>query len=77
MFELTILLSAVGCVTWLLILCGLPQLYHPTLRSSRFARATDDRFFLVIESKDPKFHPERTRAFMESLNPMSIETLED
>ena len=77
MFELTILLSAVGCVTWLLILCGLPQLYHPTLRSSRFARATDDRFFLVIESKDPKFHPERTRAFMESLTPMSIETLED
>jgi len=77
MFELTILLSALGCVGGLLLLCGLPQLYHPTLRSTRFARATDDRFFLVIEAKDPKFHPEKTRSFLESLNPLSIEMLGD
>jgi len=76
-FELTILLSALGCVGGLLLLCGLPQLYHPTLRSVRFARATDDRFFLVIEAKDPKFHPEKTRSFLESLNPLSIEMLGD
>ncbi len=77
MFELTILLSALGCVGGLLLLCGLPQLYHPTLRSTRFARATDDRFFLVIEAKDPRFHPEKTRSFLESLNPLSIEMLGD
>lgn len=77
MFELTILLSALGCVGGLLLLCGLPQLYHPTLRSTRFARATDDRFFLVIEAKDPRFHSEKTRSFLESLNPLSIEMLGD
>ena len=76
MFELTILLSALGAVGWMLLLNGLPWLYHPTLKSERFARATDDRFFVVIESRDPKFARVRTESFLESLNPLSIEALE-
>ena len=75
-FELTILLSALGCVGWLLLLCGLPQLYHPTLKHPKFARATDDRFFVVIEARDPRFSPTRTREFLESLEPLSVESLE-
>ena len=34
---------------------GLPQLANPLHRISRFKRATNDRFFLVIDSDDPKF----------------------
>ena len=75
-FEMTILLSALGAVGWMLLLNGLPMLYHPTLKSPRFARATDDRFFLVIEARDPRFSREKTEAFMTSLNPASIERLE-
>ena len=34
-------LSALGAVGWMFLLNGLPMLYHPTLKSPRFARATD------------------------------------
>jgi len=76
-FELTVLLSAVGCFVLVLLLNGLPRLYHPVFRSQRFARATDDRFFVVIEARDPKFYRDRTEALLESLNPISIEELKD
>lgn len=75
-FELTVLLSALGTVATLLLLCGLPQLYHPCFKSTRFARATDDRFFIVIEAKDPKFSRSRTESLLQSLRPISIEALE-
>lgn len=75
-FELTVLLSAIGCFTFLLILNKLPMLYHPCFKSDRFARVTDDRFFLVIEAKDPQFYLGKTTGFIESLKPASIEELE-
>jgi hypothetical protein len=75
-FELTVLFSAVGCFLILLAMNRLPMWYHPTLKSARFARATDDRFFVVIEAKDPQFSRERTEALLRSLNPLSIEALE-
>lgn len=76
-FELTILLSAVGCVLLMLLMNGLPRWYHPTFNSERFARVTDDKFFLVIESRDPQFQITRTRQLMESLHPTAIEEISD
>jgi len=76
-FELTILLSALGAVGWMLLLNGLPRHYHPVFKSANFARATDDRFFLVIEARDPKFVKSKTQALLETLDPLSIESLED
>ena len=76
-FELTVLLSALGAVGWMLLLNGLPRLYHPVFKSARFARATDDRFFLVIESRDPKFVRSKAESFLGALEPLSIEALED
>ena len=75
-FELTILLAALGAAGLMLLLNGLPRLYHPTLKSARFARATDDRFFLVIEARDPKFTRRTAEALLESFHPISIEALE-
>jgi hypothetical protein len=75
-FEMTILLAALGCVGWMFLLNGLPWLHHPTLKSPRFARATNDRFFLVIEARDPKFVRRHTEMFLETLRPLSIEALE-
>lgn len=75
-FELTVLLSALGTVGFLLLLNGLPQLYHPVFKSRRFARATDDRFFIVIEARDPKFSRTRTEELLKTLHPASIEVLE-
>lgn len=76
MFELTILLSAIGAVVFMLMLNKLPWLYHPCFKSERFLRATDDRFFIVIEARDPKFYRRRTQAFLESLGATAVEALE-
>jgi len=77
MFELTILFSALTTVSLMFGFNGLPRLHHPLFRSKRFRRATDDRFFVVIEARDPRFFPTRTREFLESLDPISIEAVED
>jgi hypothetical protein len=76
MFELTILLSALGCVGWMFLLNGLPRFFHPCVRSERFSRVTDDRFFLVIEARDPKFVRHKTEDFLRSLEPLSLEALD-
>lgn len=66
-FELTILLAALTAFAGMLALNGLPQHSHPLFTVERFSRVTNDRFFIVIESKDPIFHPVRTREFLDSL----------
>jgi Protein of unknown function (DUF3341) len=60
----------------MLLLNGMPRLYHPVFKSKRFARATDDRFFIVIEARDPKFSRSRTEEFLQSLHPTAVEALE-
>lgn len=77
MFELTILFSALSTVSLMFGFNGLPRLHHPLFRSRRFRRATDDRFFVVIEARDPRFFQSRTREFLESLEPISVEAVED
>ena len=77
MFETTILLSALTAVGGMLLLNKLPMFYHPVFKLDRFARATNDRFFLVIESRDPKFYRDKTEAFIQSLHPVAIDELED
>ena len=67
------------CTLWLILMIvmnGLPQFYHPCFKSERFLRASDDRFFLVIEARDPKFYQHQTEEFLEALNPISVEALE-
>jgi hypothetical protein len=76
MFELTVLFSAVGCAIILALLSKLPLLYHPCFKSERFLRATNDRFFIVIEARDPKFYLAKTQEFLESLGPDAVEELE-
>lgn len=63
-FEMTILLAALGAVFGMLALNGLPLPYHPVFNVSRFARATRDRFFLVVEAEDPNFNYDSTRTLM-------------
>jgi hypothetical protein len=67
-FELAVLAAALSAVLGMFAMNGLPRPYHPVFNVPAFARASRDRFFLLIEARDPRFDPERTRLFMESLN---------
>jgi len=71
-FELTILFASFTAVFGMLLLNGLPQPYHPVFNVPRFALATREKFFLLIETKDPKFNYEETRNFMQGLNAQEV-----
>ena len=51
------------------------DLYY-RLNVARFQLATRNRFFLCIESIDPKFDREATRRFLESLGPQGVYEVE-
>lgn len=75
-FELTILFAALGTVVGLILLNRLPQPYHPVFNVASFARASQDRFFLCIESEDPQYDVTSTRSFLEGLSPVEVSVVD-
>ena len=55
----------------------LPTLYHSLFNSPRFPRFSDDKFFISIESRDPKYDTERTRKLLESTGAAAVEEVEE
>ena len=76
-FELGVLLASFGAVFGMLAFNRLPQWYHACFNSERFAKVTDDKFFICIESTDPKYSPEKTREFLKGTGAVHIEEVED
>lgn len=76
-FELTILGAATFAVVSMLALNKLPQPYHPVFSVERFARASTDRFFLVIESRDPKFDLAESARFLQSVHATHVDEVKD
>ena len=77
LFELTILLSAFGAVLGMFGLNQLPRHNHPIFASDRFRLASDDRFFISIESDDPKFDLQKTRELLAGAHAAHVEVVEE
>ena len=76
-YELTILLGSFGAIFGMLFLNRLPRLHHPLLKHQRFALATHDKFFVVIETADPKYSDVETRKLLENAGSKLIQVVEE
>ena len=76
-YELTILFGSFGALLGMLFLNKLPRLHHPLLKNRRFGLATHDRYFVVIETSDPKYSETETRKLLESTGSRLIEMVEE
>jgi ActD protein len=71
-FEMTILFAGLIGMFGMFALNGLPRPYHPLFHVDQFSKVTRNRFFLCVETVDPKFDMAGTQQFMERLKPLSI-----
>jgi hypothetical protein len=76
-YEMTILLASFGTLFGMLFLNRLPRLHHPLLKNLRFRHVTHDRFYIVVETGDPKFSEVETRKLLEAAGSKHIEAVED
>jgi hypothetical protein len=76
-YELTILLGSFGAIFGMMFLNRLPRLHHPLLKHKQFALATHDKFFIVIETADPKYSDTETRKLLEGAGSKLIQLVEE
>ena len=72
-FEIIVLSSAFATFLGMWGLNKLPMFSNPLHRISRFKRATNDKFFLMVESADEKFDRSATETKMNSWGAVAIE----
>lgn len=75
-YEMTILLSAFGSIIGMFILNRLPMHYHPVLKFDQVDRVTNDKFYVVIDARDPSYHPNKTREFLLAAGAAEVAELE-
>lgn len=76
-YETTILLSAFGAIGGMFLLNRLPMHYHPVMNRDQVARGSDDRFYIVIESRDPHYRQDAVHTLLDEVGGKDIEELED
>ena len=74
-FAVAILMSTIGTVVGWNVLNKMPRFFHPVFFSDRFAKVTDDAFFVSVESTDPKFDETGTAEFIQSIGGQHVEAL--
>jgi hypothetical protein len=75
-FETTVLLAALGAVFGMFVLNRLPLLFNPLFKSERFRRVSDNKFFICIEARDPRFDRSRTADMLLGLKAAAVEEVE-
>ncbi len=77
-YECTILAASLSAAIGMIVLNGLPKPYHPVFNVARFAEhASKDRYFLVVEARDPKFDRDRLGQLFADLHAYEVSDVED
>jgi hypothetical protein len=71
-FEMGILFAAITALVSTIILSGLPRLWHPFDEIEGFDRALVDRFFLILDDKDPKLDLAKAEARLKELGALRV-----
>ena len=74
-FAIMVLTSAATSLFGMLIINKLPRYHHPVFYSDKFARVTDDAFYVSLEASDPNFDKEKTAEFLRSIGGKEVELL--
>ena len=72
-FEIIVLSSAFASFLGMWAINRLPRLANPLFRISRFKRATNDKFFLMIDTEDKKFDRRETESKLDAWGASAIE----
>jgi len=74
---LMIMLSAIMSIAGMTTLSLLPRLHHPLWEWDDFNRATNDKFFVVIEANDPRFNEKSAVDLLRSLGGANLTFIGD
>ncbi|MBV9390825.1 MAG: DUF3341 domain-containing protein, partial [Verrucomicrobia bacterium] len=77
MFELTILFSAFTAFFGVFVMNRLPRFHHPLFNHEPFRRVTNDAFFIVIDSTDPRFSEIDTKDLLEKAGGRQVTLIYD
>ncbi len=72
-FECGVLCAAFGALIGMLILNGLPELYHPLFGAKLFEGVTTDKFVLCIELQGKDYPPEKAKEALTRCGAIAIE----
>jgi hypothetical protein len=76
-YEITVLSSCLTAFFGNWFLSRLPMLYYPAFKVPAFARCTDDKFFIVIEARDPLFDVAKVKAMLNDTGAALVQEVED
>lgn len=71
-FELGILFAGLGVFITILVQNNFPLPYHPIFNAPNIELASRSNFFLCVKTTDRRFQLQKTREFLQSLQPMKV-----
>ena len=76
-FAIMVLASAFIALFGMFALNKLPRLFHPLFGSKDFERATDDSFFVSVETDDPQYDEIQTKKFLSQIGGKNVEVISE
>lgn len=71
-FELGVLFAGLSALGYFLLKTALPQPYHPIFNTPNIELVSRNRFMLCIRVTDRQFQLQRTKQFLQQLEPLSV-----